>query len=274
MARSGGTSSGKKRASNARRRRAVKQVGLNAAIAAFQSSIMALVPTPEGQALAAGVGSVIGDVLRRLLSSRQVDRVEDVVRLAAAQVRAIEQSGGKPRADLEPGMLDELAEGTLLAAKDTYEKKKLPFVANLLANAYFIESPIANLVDALHTAEELSYRELCILGVVSPQDDYNGPPLTNRTVNDLLAIRPMTEEIQGIIFDVVALTDRQLIMPFRNGQFVALVGMGDLSPAELRQTYPGRLLFFGMKLSDVPAEDRDGILRVLGADGLAPSKKP
>jgi hypothetical protein len=92
-------------------------------------------------------------------------------------------------------MLEELAEGTLLAAKDTYEKKKLPLIATLLANAYFTPSPVANLVDALHTAEMLSYRELCILAVVWPQDPWDGPPLTNRTVNDLLAIRPMTEEI-------------------------------------------------------------------------------
>jgi len=84
----------------------------------------------------------------------------------------------------------------------------------------------------------------------------------------------MTEDIQGIVFDVVALVQQHLVMPFRNGQYIAGVTMAELVPAELRQTYPGRVIFVGMKLADIPAEDRDEILRVLGANGVAPSKQP
>lgn len=272
--------SAKQRRPNLRRRRAVREVGIDAATAVLQTSITIAVPTPEGQLIASGIASAIGDVAKRFLSPREEDRVEDVIRLAAKKIKEAEQAGAKPRADLEPGMLEELAEGTLLAAKDTYEKKKLPLIASLLASAYFTPSPVANLVDALHTAEMLSYRELCILAVVWPQDPWHGPPLTNRTVNDLLAISPMTEEIQGIIFDMVGLAERQLVMPFRKlpgsatSQFIALVPMGDLVPAELRLMYPGRMLFFGLKLTDIPASDREEILRVLGAEGLAPSKQP
>jgi hypothetical protein len=50
--------------------------------------------------------------------------------------------------------------------------------------------------------------------------------------------------------------------------------MAELVPAELRQTYPGQVIFVGMKLADIPAEDRHEILRVLGANGVAPSKQP
>lgn len=274
MARSNRTRSrAKKRPPNSRRRRVLREVSLNAATAAFQTSISLLVPTPEGQVLAAGVGSVIGDVVKRFLSPREEDRVEDVIRLAAGKMKEIEESGGKPRADLEPGMLEELAEGTLLAAKNTYERKKLPLIATLLANAYFLPTPVQNLLGALQVAEQLSYRELGIMAVVRPQDQWSGPLLTNRNVNDLFAIRPMTEAIQGVIFDMVGLAERQLVMPFRNGQFIAMVGMPELIPAELRLTYPGRLIFFSMKLTEIPAEDLAEILQVLGADGLAPSKQ-
>jgi hypothetical protein len=224
--------------------------------------------------VAAGIASAIGDVAKRFLSPREEDRVQEVMRLAAQKIRDTKESGTKPRADLEPGVLVELAEGTLLAAKDTYEKKKLPFLATLLSNAYFFSTPVPNLLGALHAAEELTYRQLCILAAVWPLDPWGGPALTDRTLNDLLAVRPMTEDIQGIVFDVVALVQQHLVMPFRKGQYIAGVTMAELVPAELRQTYPGRVIFVGMKLADIPAEDRDEILRVLGANGVAPSQQP
>ncbi|HYT12519.1 MAG TPA: hypothetical protein VEL12_07005 [Candidatus Nitrosopolaris sp.] len=153
-------------------------------------------------------------------------------------------------------------------------KRKLPFLATLLSNAYFFSTPVPNLLGALHAAEELTYRQLCILAAVWPLNPWDGPALADRTLNDLLAVRPMTEDIQGIVFDVVALVQQHLVMPFRKGQYIAGVTMAELVPAELRQTYPGRLIFVGMKLADIPAEDRDEILRVLGANGVAPSKQP
>jgi len=240
----------------------------------LQTSITLAVPTPEGQLVAAGIASAIGDVAKRILSPREEDRVEEVIRLAAEKIKDAEKSGANPRTDLEPGMLEELAEGTLLAAKDTYEKKKLPFLATLLSNGYFFSTPVPNLLGALQAAEELTYRQLCILAAVWPRDPWDGPALTNGTLNDVLAVRPLTEDIQGIVFDVVVLVQQHLVMPFRKGQYIAGVTMAELVPAELRQTYPGRVIFFGMKLADIPAEDRDEILRVLGAKGVARSKQP
>ncbi len=52
----------------------------------------------------------------------------------------------------------------------------------------------------------------------------------------------MTEDIQGIVFDVVALVQQHLVMPFRKGQYIAAVTMAELVPTALRQTYPGRVI--------------------------------
>ena len=52
------------------------------------------------------------------------------------------------------------------------------------------------------------------------------------------------------------------------------VTMAELVSAELRQTDPGRVSLFGMKLAAIRVEDRDEILRVLGENGVAPSKPP
>jgi hypothetical protein len=263
----------KRRPSNRRRRRTVKETGIDAAVAVLQAGITLINPTPEGALAAAGAAAVVGDVAKRFLSPREEDRVEEVVRLAGQKMAEIEGEGGGHRADLGPGLLDELLEGTLLAAKDTYEKKKLPLIANLLGRAPFTNTPIPNLVGTLHLAEQLTYRQLCILAVVWPYDPWNGPPLTNRPLNDVFAIRPLTEDIQGPVFDLIFLYERQLVMPLRGGQLIAGVGPGDLTPAELRLTYPALLLFNGMELAGIPAEDREEILRVLGANGLAPSKQ-
>src|SRR2546425_11550034 len=110
-------SSAKKRRPNLRRRRAIREVGIDAATAVLQTSITLAVPTPEGQLVAAGIASAIGDVAKRFLSPREEDRVQEVMRLAAEKIKDTKKSGTKPRADLDPGMLEELAEGTLLAAK-------------------------------------------------------------------------------------------------------------------------------------------------------------
>jgi hypothetical protein len=79
---------------------------------------------------------------------------------------------------------DEIMEGTLLAAQREHEERKIPYYANLIANLSFepaVDRYTANLL--LRTAQELSYRQLCILALVEKKDQYVLPD-TSELAND------------------------------------------------------------------------------------------
>jgi hypothetical protein len=106
----------------------------------------------------------------RMLSERQEKRVAIVVVEAFAAVRAKEALGQTMRDDGffdgERSDGDEFIEGALRAAMDSFEERKLPYLANLLANVCFdagIDVATANA--ALRLADQLSWMELQMLGL-------------------------------------------------------------------------------------------------------------
>jgi hypothetical protein len=159
--------------------------------------IVGLVP---GVAAGAAIGSVAGtpgaivgaisgtvleeigaDVASRLLSPREERRVGAVILAAsAAYVHNQEFRGQTPRDD---GFLDggnangaEFVEGVMLAAKDSYEERKVPYLGNLLANIAFnpgMDLGTAN--TALRLGENASWLELVVLGVFADEDTYPMP---------------------------------------------------------------------------------------------------
>ena len=68
----------------------------------------------------------------------------------------------------------EIAEGMLLAARNEYEEKKLPFFGNLLANIAFdptIDREQANLL--IKIGENVTFRQMCILSVFADHDRFD-----------------------------------------------------------------------------------------------------
>jgi len=171
--------------------------------------------------------------------------------------------GAKPRADLEDGQMTRLLEGALLAAKDTYEERKLPLLANLLATAPFTATPLPNLVGTLQVAESLTYRQLCILAVIRPYVGWPIPTLTTKNLVNLFGQEPLAEATEGVLSDLVSLVGQNLVVHAPGGAITAVV-TGDLIPAEMVLTHPGRLLYNGLRLGAVANEDLADAYAVLG----------
>lgn len=150
---------------------------------------------PASAALAAMGGTAIGavgaDIAHRTLSPRQEVRVGEVFIQAAGVIKAREVMGATLRDD---GFFDgdrshghEIAEGVMLAAMDTYEERKVRYLANLLASVAMdsdLDADTANVL--LRRAEALSWLELRFLALIAQPETYpmpDEPPLRATTWN-------------------------------------------------------------------------------------------
>jgi len=153
---------------------------------------------PAGAVGGAAIGPVVSRAIVHVcsqlsdrLSGRQKARVGAVVSYAAVFLKEKLESGAELRnkwilqGDPERSKTEEVLEGCLLKARDTYEEKKLKHMARLLANIPFIDisSELAN--QAIVMSEQLTYRQFCILSLAATfprhlrKDNYVGIVLSH-----------------------------------------------------------------------------------------------
>lgn len=229
-----------------------------------------IVGTSIGAAIGGPVGGVIGaiitpiteDVLTRILSVKEKDRIEKVKGYAISEITRSLQSGSIPKNDFDTKSAAELFEGVLLKAKSTYEEKKLPYIANLFACAPFTSTPIENINQSLIIAEQLSYRQLCILSVIDKTQFYNLGLSDKPLREEVLKIN--NEVFSGVYQDIVGLQLHGLIGQCKKSGLVTLDSyVGFVVPSELFLYHPGRLLCNGMKLSAIPESDTEKLIEIL-----------
>jgi len=245
------------------------------AVGAFLGA--AVDPATAAVAAMAGtwLGSVGADIARRTLSPRQELRAGELLIQATAALAIKEQVEGLTIRD--DGFFDgersngeEFAEGVLLAAMDTYEERKLPYLGNLLANVAVMPTIDAGTANyALRIGERLSWAELCILTIFDRPDDYPMPdePLSggatdwreyttkgllrmmvDMRADALLVYRPKKTERLGLqSFD----TNLSAVELTNFGRLVAgLMELGKIPEQELTP-------FYNQLLYKPPAEDGD-----------------
>lgn len=145
--------------------------------------------TAFGAVAGTSIAAVGRDVLARIISPRQTVRVGAVFMQAGAEINAQLALGKTIRDD---GFWDgehshgsEFAEGVMLAAMATFEERKVPYLANILASVSFadnIDAATANW--AIRTGEQLSWLEMCLLGIVTRSDEFPLPDEPMRNAED------------------------------------------------------------------------------------------
>lgn len=123
---------------------------------------------------------VSAEFMQRQLSQREERRIVSVLDYVADKVTANFASGLKVRQDSffsddehDRSAADEIFEGVLLAAQREYQEKKIPYYGTLFANIAFhpeISRAQANLL--IRLAEQLSYRQLCVLQIFATNTLY------------------------------------------------------------------------------------------------------
>ena len=144
---------------------------------------------PAGAAIGGALGSAVTMTLRgvgeeissRLLGPREEARIGYVYTLAAAEIAERISNGENIRSDgfFEQGQesrsqAEEVWESVLLKSQREPEEKKLPYMANLLANlAFHPEISVHMAHQITKGCEQLTYRQLCILKLSATKDQFN-----------------------------------------------------------------------------------------------------
>jgi hypothetical protein len=241
-----------------------------------------------GTPLAAGSGVLVSEALKRLGleaqrrfgEPRRQERVGTTLAVAAAEIDARLKAGEVPRTDdffseipgSGPSPGEEILEGVLQDAADSFEQRKAPYLGRLFASLVF--APTVNAAFAarlVRIADQLTYRQLVCVAI-----------LAEGTQSDLivgLAQRsPDATYVFGfeIGFELDQLGTTGLvgighpggeIVP--PGQATGTIGGGppkafrNISAGDAGVTTCGRLLYELMKLDRIPAEDRQQVLDLL-----------
>jgi hypothetical protein len=219
--------------------------------------------TPQSFVLG-GMVNIGKRIISTLVTQKEIDRVEKVHEMAFALAQEKINSGSKVRKDIDERFI-ELTEGTLLKAKDSYEEKKLPLLANLLANSAFTNTPIENLNQTLIYAEQLSYRQLVEISVIGINHWDGSLNLSGSTLSQIKPLTVFDEKILGVYSEISHLMSLGIIGQFLTHDSGPAIpsGIGMISPAELHLLYPGDLLYQSMLLDEVDKQIFDQVVGVL-----------
>jgi hypothetical protein len=204
------------------------------------------------------------DFTHRMLGEREKARVGAAVYYFAEKYQEKLDAGERPRQD---GFFDdppddraaakELFEATLLAAQREHQEKKLRFFGNLMANIAFhpeIDRAQANYL--IQLAEELSYRQLCLLslfmnrdhlGIRLRQGDYRGGGIST------------TEQVV-LLQEIYDLYLRSMV---HDSGGSAMLGLTDVNPDTVSVLTSGFTLYTLMELDTVEDQDLLPLIRLL-----------
>ncbi len=243
-----------------------------------------LIGGPTGAAIGGPLGILIrksiSDMANRVLSTREQTRVGATAQYAITRVKERLNSGdklrddgffeakGKGRADAE-----EIFEGVLLKAKNEHEEKKTKILGNIFANSAFLPGFSAGEANhLLRIAENLTYREMCILSLVKRRDEISGIKLrkdwlgeVNPSVNSVII--DFGTEKASVLQEAYELCDSGLmICSSSKEEITALQTAFDIIPDELELTIMGRKYYEIMELDDILEEDVREVARCLSQE--------
>ncbi len=224
-----------------------------------------VVAGPLGLVLGAVITPVLTDVLDRFLSKQEKSRIEKIAELAKKQIQESLDKGQIPTGNASEPKIKELFEGTLLAAKDSYEDRKIPLLANLFAAAPFTNTPIDNMVQTLIYAEQLSYRELCVLAIIGKNHWGTNPLGLNKKPLSTQGRKVIDEKTNGAYQDLnhlIVLGIVAQILSKGAGPAIAS-GVEMTAPANVMVQYQGQLLINGLELDLIDSIELEEIAKIL-----------
>ena len=217
---------------------------------------------PEG-ALAGGVArSSVAMGLRwlgqemssRLLGPREEQRLGYVYTLAAAEIAERMKAGEQVRQDEffseNPSRRsegEEVWESILMKSQREPEENKLPYMAHLLANLAFDPGIGLHMAHQItKTAEQLTYRQLCVLKLIMTKEQY---ALRKNDYRNAGGTFPA--DLYQLFYEYFDLHNRRYI----DSGTGTMLGLTDLNPSAVKLQGLGFVAFQLMQLSAIPEAD-------------------
>lgn len=220
--------------------------------------------------------ALLGDTIKSALDKAASQRAETVFTLARERIRTEMESGRQLRAD---GFRDDSVSGRsaaadvleqiVQAAQQESEERKLPLIANLYASIAFredVDRGMANLL--VRTAEQLSYRQLCLITVFMTRGVYHLRTSDYILVGDgeLEPAIDLFSALGGVLEEAYDLFTRGLLA----GTDGAMTGRLDshlsqiyICPAKMKVQGTGSWLYTLMGLAKLPEQDLDPLVALL-----------
>ena len=187
--------------------------------------------------------------------------------LAVVAIAAELDQGKMPRSDAffdpdgrRPPAAEELFEGVLLKARDAYEERKLPLLANLYSSFVFTNTISPTLANSLvELAGRLTYQQLVFMAVALDQE--RRQRLRNASYAAGAALQRMDSNAIGLLTEVYSLHHLGLVHDVTSGTWISV---GNVNPAGTRLQGSGWILADAMKRSTtIPAEEKDAVVSQL-----------
>ena len=251
--------------------RGLIEAGSNIVGGATGGAVGFLVGGPVGAAVGGAAGAALPQVFskvgvelkQRLLGKREEMRIGAVFICAAKKIQVKLDEGQRLRNDgffdeddTGRSNADEICEGVFLSAQKEHEEKKLKYYGNLLANIAFnheIDKAQANMM--IKIADDLTYRQLCLIYIFFNKDNYKYNLSNNFSWTDSHPT-PKGRMVSQEIFDMYS---KGLVKCKDSG----IYNTDNLViPAKMRLT-GGSLLYMLMELGDIERNDIDVVLPYL-----------
>lgn len=213
-----------------------------------------------GALLQDGTKEVVGQVANRLITQTEMERVGSCL-LVAQELISTRLNGGEPLREasfFQPRIrrkntrlrseAAELLEGTFLAARDSYEERKIELLARFYANAVFERHlDAAHLNHLLSLAKGLTYRQLTIAAVLG---DGNLATVRSR---DFRNEQTLPHPVIGLLFEIYQMIGLDLVVS-STGNY--MLGVADINPSQLRLQGDGAHLYNLMHLAAVDEAEK------------------
>ena len=216
---------------------------------------------PEAALVGGAVGSGAASALRwlgeemssRLLGPREQQRLGYVFTLAASEIserisrgETIRQDGFFDQDDLDRSDATQVWESVLIKSQKEPEELKLRYMAHLLSNFAFDSGVSVHMAHQLtKAAEALTYRQLCIMKLVSVKDQFT------LRLDDYRGYGNFSRELLQVLYEYTDLYNRGFV----NFGGEVVFGPSDVKPGNTVVQGLGGELFNLMQLWEIPIED-------------------
>lgn len=215
-----------------------------------------------------GVTRVLRDVASRFLSGRETTRVGATAAVAISSINERLKTGEKLRNDrffdpkgTQRSSTEEIFEGTLLAAKNTHEEKKIPYLGRLFANISFDATCLVHEANyQIHVAESLTYSQFVLLQLFSGKGSSHDLRATAYGAGTQVHYATIS-----LLHSIHELCDLNLVV-MQNPQEAhntIVMGINNISPAHLKLGVGGQRLHDLLGLAAMPTEDLEELSRWL-----------
>ena len=231
--------------------RAIKILGAPATAMAALSDNPAVAP-----AVATGVKvlEMVSIEIIRGLRPREEARVLTAIDVAKQEIQRRLESGEEPRKDWPVSDTEEVVESVLLKVQREPEEKKVRYIGYLWAGFPFAKISVPMAHQLVKDAEQLTYRQLCILKLCAVKDNYE---LSDKNYREF-ELESFSEDLYEVLNECADLHNREYI---HSGLDTSTMEMNVLSrlrsivPSDMAFHRKGDYLYNLMKLSQIPDED-------------------